>query len=55
MLEALNKLEHDLLGKTNGCAESGAPDKNDWIKDCDAQTQVYPLIREAIELLTNLL
>jgi len=29
--EALDKLAHDVLGKTNGCAEAGAPDKNDWL------------------------
>jgi hypothetical protein len=52
---ALEKLQHDILGKTDGCAESGAPDKNDWIKDCDAQNEVYPLIMEAIGLLNNLI
>ena len=52
--EALDKLEHDVLAKTNGCAETGSPDKNDWIRDCDSQSQVYPLIMEAIELLSSL-
>jgi hypothetical protein len=49
--EALDKLENDILQKTNGCAETGAPDKNDWIQDCDTQNQVYPFITEAIALL----
>jgi hypothetical protein len=49
--EALDKLENDILQKTNGCAETGAPDKNDWIRDCDTQNQVYPFITEAIALL----
>jgi hypothetical protein len=53
--EALDKLENDILNKTNGCAESGAPDNNDWIRDCDAQNQVYPLIIEVIALLSSLL
>lgn len=53
--DALDKLENDILKKTNGCAETGSPDKNDWIKDCDAQGQVYPVIIEAIELLEDLI
>ena len=52
--DALDKLENDILGKTNGCAETGSPDKNDWIKDCDAQGQAYPIIVDAINLLENL-
>ena len=53
--EALNKLEHDILAKTNGCAEIGEPDRNDWITDCVSQSQVYALIMEAIELLNRLI
>ena len=52
--EALDKLKNDVLKKTDGCAVNGEPDKNDWIKDCDAQDVVYPLIVEAIELLSQL-
>jgi len=51
---ALNKLENDILGKTDGCAETASPDKNDWIVNCPAQNQVYPLIIEAMGLLENL-
>ncbi len=29
--EALNKLQNDILKKTNGSAETGEPDRNDWI------------------------
>jgi len=53
--DALNKLEKDILKKTDGCAKSGSPDKNDWIRDCDAQGQVYPLVIEAIQLIGQLL
>ncbi|MCJ7483029.1 MAG: PKD domain-containing protein, partial [Thermodesulfovibrionales bacterium] len=53
--EALNKLQRDILGKTNGCAETGLPDKNDWIDNCDVQEQVYPLIINTIELLESLI
>src|SRR3989339_236301 len=31
--DALGQLQHDLLGKVDGIATTGAPDKNDWIKD----------------------
>jgi hypothetical protein len=39
--EALGQLQHDLLAKTDGYATTGQPDKNDWIKDPAAQTEVY--------------
>ncbi len=51
----LNKLRNDLLKKTDGCAEIGEPDNNDWLITCEAQNQVYPLIMEAIELLEALI
>jgi len=47
--EALAKLENDILQKTDGCANGGEPDKNDWIRSCDEQEQVYMLIMETIE------
>ncbi len=53
--EALNKLTRDILAKTDGCAEIGFPDKNDWIRDCDSQNKVYPFIIEVITLLENLI
>ena len=49
--EARDKLVQDILPKTEGCAETGAPDRNDWIIDCAAQAEVDPIIREAIDLL----
>ena len=51
--EAADKLINDLAKKTNGCAEVGAPDKNDWLIDCQAQDEVYPLIMRAIDFLNN--
>ena len=50
-IDALDKLQNDILQKTDGCATDGVPDKNDWITNCTAQGQVYPLIIEAIQLL----
>jgi hypothetical protein len=52
---ALNKLENDILAKTDGCAETGEPDKNDWITSCEEQTEVYPLIIETIEYVRSLM
>jgi len=36
--EALSKLKQDLLPKTDGCAATGVPERNDWITNCAAQT-----------------
>jgi len=52
---ALDKLRNDILGKTDGCAVEGTTDKNDWIKTCSAQGQVYPMVMEAIRLLEGML
>ncbi len=46
--DALGQLQNDILGKTDGCANSGSPDKNDWIINCTAQGIVYPAILDAI-------
>jgi hypothetical protein len=52
---AYNQLHNDILKKINGCADEGIPDKNDWIKNCYSQDQVYPIIMEALDLLSVLL
>ena len=52
---ALDKLQNDILGKTDGCATGGAPDRNDWLRDCADQREVYPLIMEAIGILRLLI
>jgi hypothetical protein len=53
--DALNKLEHDILAKMNGCALLGEPDKNDWVKTCEAQSVLYPLFIKAIENVIDLM
>ena len=53
--DALNKLRNDILAKTNGCAETGEPDKNDWILTCQQQSQVYGLVMETIEYVRSLI
>jgi hypothetical protein len=45
---ALDQLQNDILAKTDGCAKAGAPDSNDWIRNCNAQGQVYPQIVDLI-------
>jgi hypothetical protein len=52
---AISKLENDILQKTNGCAEMGEPDKNDWIITCEAQSEIYPLVIETIEYVKDLM
>ena len=51
---AREKLEA-VLQKTDGCATDGSPDPNDWIEDCAAQAEVYPLIVDAIALVDEIL
>jgi len=51
--DALSILENDILQKTNGCAETGKPDKNDWILTCEEQNELYPIVIETIGRVTN--
>jgi len=51
---AISKLENDILSKTDGCANDGEPDKNDWITTCQIQTEIYNLILDAIEYIESL-
>ena len=48
---ALNKMENDILPKTDGCARGASSDSTDWINTCSGQGAVYPLIVELIEAL----
>jgi hypothetical protein len=51
--DALGQLQ-EILGKMDGCATTGAPDKNDWIKTCAAQNQVYPYVMKLIQLVRSM-
>lgn len=51
---ARDKLERDILDHIDGCANTGSPDKNDWVITCEGQGEVYPLIAQAVELLQHL-
>jgi len=48
--DALDKLQNDILAKTDGCL--GGHDGNDWITNCDAQAQVSVHLLIAIALLS---
>lgn len=52
-VQARSKLVNDVMGKTDGCALSGTPDRNDWIKTCEAQDQVYSLLLDILTMLDD--
>jgi len=52
---ALHKLENDILQKTDGCVDANEPDKNDWIRTCEEQEQIYPLVIETIDYVMSLM
>ena len=54
-LEALRKLDYDVLQRIDGCAQTHKPDKNDWIMTCTAQEGAYYLVMEAIDMLEELM
>jgi hypothetical protein len=53
--EALDKLNNDLIPKLDGCTRNGEPDDTDWLRTCEDQEMVYPLIMRVIDLLERLI
>ena len=53
--DADRKLRMDVVGKTDGCALSGEPDKNDWIFTCETQQVVYTSLMNIITRITELI
>jgi hypothetical protein len=53
--EALAVLDNDVLQRIDGCANTGEPDEDDWIRSIEGQAIVYPLVIETIELLESLI
>jgi hypothetical protein len=47
-LQALDKLQGDILKKMDGCDKKGSPEQSDWITNCEAQGEVHPHIALAI-------
>jgi hypothetical protein len=52
--DALDQLQNDILGKTDGCATAGAPDKNDWITTCEDQEKIYPSVVSLVQLVQSI-
>lgn len=48
---AINKLKNDIISKTDGCSTKGAPDKNDYVTDCDSQTELHELLKRVESLM----
>ena len=44
-------LEKSLMKRMDGCTVADAPDRNDWIRDCQTQKQVYWAVNEILVLL----
>ncbi len=52
LAEAITKLENDIRPKMDGCL--GGNPNNDWILDCDAQTQITEMIDALVAHLETL-
>jgi N-acetylneuraminic acid mutarotase len=51
---ALSKLQNDIMAKTDGCAASGVPDKNDWITTCAEQNAIYSQLKTIVQRIKEL-
>lgn len=45
---AVEKLSSDVMAKTDGCAANDIPDHNDWLVNCGAQGELFPLLFGAL-------
>lgn len=45
---AVEKLGSDIVAKTDGCAADNIPDHNDWLVNCNAQGELFPLLFGAL-------
>ena len=51
---AIDKLQSDILAKTDGCSTGGAPDNNDKIMNCTYQQLIDPAVRRLTALIYEL-
>ncbi|MGP8133891.1 MAG: PQQ-binding-like beta-propeller repeat protein [Halobacteriota archaeon] len=51
---AATELKTALLPHISGCSATGKPDKNDWVRTCAAQGQLYPQVQNLIQELQAL-
>ncbi|MBN1972298.1 MAG: hypothetical protein JW787_01565, partial [Sedimentisphaerales bacterium] len=54
LADALDMLINETIQRTNGCADYGQPDRDDWIVTCEGQDLIYPLLLDTVALLENL-
>ena len=46
---ATTELKSSLLPRMDGCAKTGKPDGDDWVRTCTAQGQLYPQVQNLIQ------
>jgi hypothetical protein len=51
--DLVDYLLNDIGNKMDGCPSIGGSTAQDWIIDCDAQEDIYPLIKDAAEYLQS--
>ena len=51
---ATAELKSALLPRMDGCARTGTPDSDDWVRTCAAQGQLYPQVQNLIQELQAL-
>jgi len=51
---AATTLQKAVLPRMDGCAKTGKPDSNDWVRTCAAQGQLYPQVQNLIQELQAL-
>jgi outer membrane protein assembly factor BamB/5-hydroxyisourate hydrolase-like protein (transthyretin family) len=51
---ATTELKSALLPRMDGCAKTGKPDSDDWVRTCAAQGQLYPQVQNLIQELKAL-
>jgi hypothetical protein len=51
---AATTLQKAVLPRMDGCAKTGKPDSDDWVRTCAAQSQLYPQVQNLIQELQAL-
>ena len=51
---AATTLQKAVLPRMDGCAKTGKPDRDDWVRTCAAQGQLYPQVQSLIQELQAL-
>jgi outer membrane protein assembly factor BamB len=46
---AATTLQKAVLPRMDGCAKTGKPDSDDWVRTCAAQSQLYPQVQNLIQ------